>query len=154
MKPKVVKKEQVAAYKEAMRNFQDDFYNTVSIYCGLDRLGPKVQRLNRIEWKERKKATKLLAKAFKKVKEQANDINTQSNTLNQSMLELEHQIANLIDMQTQVEQDQKAIATGVADLELAQFVKDNYPQIATTFNIQKIRKNATSSSSLMKGKKL
>lgn len=149
------KKEQVAAYKQAMIKFQDEFYKTVSVYCGLDRLGPKAQRLNRAEWKERKRATKLVAKAFKKVKEQANDINIQSNTLNQSMLELEQQIANLIDMQTQVEQDQKAIATGVADLELAQFVKDNYPQIATTFKMQKIRKEALGSNAgSLKVKKL
>ncbi|OQW69535.1 MAG: hypothetical protein BVN34_04265 [Proteobacteria bacterium ST_bin12] len=151
----VNKKEQVHAYKNAMRLFQDDFYQTVSVYCGLDRLGPKAQRLNRTEWKDRKRATKLVAKAFKKVKEQAADINVKSNTLNLSMLELEQQIANLIDMQAQVENEHKAIAEGVQDLELAQFVKDNYPQIATSFKMHKIRKDANApNSSMTKGKKL
>lgn len=151
----VNKKEQVKAYKNAMRHFQDDFYQTVSVYCGLDRLGPKAQRLNRTEWKEKKRATKLLAKAFKKVKEQAADINTKSNTLNVSMLELEQQIANVIDMQVLVEKEQQAIANGVEDLELAKFVKDNYPQIATSFKMQKIRRNANEpNSNMMKGKKL
>ncbi|MGP1716819.1 MAG: plasmid recombination protein [Methylophilus sp.] len=151
----VNKKEQVKAYKDAMRKFQDDFYQTVSVYCGLDRLGPKAQRLNRNEWKEKKRATKLLAKAFKKVKEQAADINIKSNTLNISMLELEQQIANVIDMQVQVEKDQQAIAKGVEDLELAKFVKENYPQIATNFKMKKIRRDATEpNSSLMKSKKL
>jgi len=107
------------------------------------------------EWKDRKRATKLVAKAFKKVKEQAADINVKSNTLNHSMLELEQQIANLIDMQAQVENEHKAIAEGVQDLELAQFVKDNYPQIATSFKMHKIRRNANEpNSSMTKGKKL
>ena len=49
----------------------------------------------------------------------------------------------------------KAIAEGVQDLELAQFVKDNYPQIATSFKMQKIRRNANEpNSSMTKGKKL
>lgn len=139
----VNKKEQVSAYKEAMRKFQDDFYQTVSVYCGLDRLGPKRQRLNRTEWKERKRVTKLLAKAFKKVKDQAMDMNDKSTTLNQSMLELEQQIASVLDMQKQVENDYQAIEKGVEDLELAQFVKDNYPKIATSFKMQKIRKKAS-----------
>jgi hypothetical protein len=139
----VNKKEQVSAFKEAMRKFQDNFYQTVSVYCGLDRLGPKVQRLNRVEWKERKRVTKLLAKAFKKVKDQAMDMNDKSATLNQSMLELEQQIASVIDMQVQVENDHKAVSEGVEDLELAKFVKANYPQIAMSFKKEKIRKKAS-----------
>ena len=139
----VNKKEQVSAFKEAMRKFQDNFYQTVSVYCGLDRLGPKVQRLNRVEWKERKRVTKLLAKAFKKVKDQAMDMNDKSTTLNQSMLELEQQIASVLDMQSQVENDHKALEKGVEDLELAAFVKANYPQIATSFKMQKIRNKAS-----------
>lgn len=137
----VNKKEQVAAFKEAMRKFQDDFFNTVSIYCGLDRLGPKVQRLSRPEWKERKRVTKLLAKAFKKVKEQAIDMNNQSNNLNQSMLELEQQIAKVIDSENQLEEEHKALANGLADIELAKFVRENYKDIVAKYTMQKMRKN-------------
>lgn len=137
----VNKKEQVAAFKEAMRKFQDEFFNTVSIFCGLDRLGPKVQRLSRPEWKERKRVTKLLAKAFKKVKEQASDMNNQSNALNQSMLELEQQIASVIDMQGQLEEEHKAMENGLADIELAKFVRENYKDIVAKYTMQKMRKN-------------
>jgi hypothetical protein len=141
----VVKKEQVAAYKEAMRVFQDEFFNEVGIYCGFDRLGPSRQRMNRTEWKERKRATKLLAKAFQKVKQGATDINDKSKALNQSMLELEQQIANVIDMQNKVEQEHKELETGLANLELAKFVRENYKEIVAQFNIQKMRnKSATS----------
>lgn len=146
----VNKKEQVAAFKEAMRKFQDDFFNTVSIYCGLDRLGPKVQRLSRPEWKERKRVTKLLAKAFKKVKEQAIDMNNQSNTLNQSMLELEQQIASVIDMQTQIEEEHKTLESGLADIELARFVRENYKDIVAKYTMQKMRKANNTNSKRLK----
>ncbi|WP_274007511.1 plasmid recombination protein [Vibrio parahaemolyticus] len=43
-----------AAYKKAMRRFQDDYYTEVSSKLGLTRIGPKVQRLTRKEWQAQK----------------------------------------------------------------------------------------------------
>ncbi|MCY1163704.1 MAG: hypothetical protein V4455_07915 [Pseudomonadota bacterium] len=43
------------AYFEAMKKMQNDFYEQVGMKSGLDRYGPKRQRLTRTEWKERKK---------------------------------------------------------------------------------------------------
>ncbi|WP_210498165.1 plasmid recombination protein [Vibrio crassostreae] len=43
------------AYKSAMRDFQDSFYNAVGSKLGLTRLGPRVQRLTRKEWKSQQK---------------------------------------------------------------------------------------------------
>ena len=45
------RREQTIAYIEAMRGFQDDFYNKVGISAGLARLGPGKRRLSRAEWK-------------------------------------------------------------------------------------------------------
>ncbi len=39
------------AYKHAMRKFQDSYYDEVGSKLGLTRLGPRVQRLTRKEWK-------------------------------------------------------------------------------------------------------
>lgn len=150
----VNKKEQVSAFKSAMITFQDDFYKTVSVYCGLDRLGPKVQRMNRPEWKERKKATKLLAKAFKKVKEQALDMSGKSAELNQSMLELEQQIANVLDTQHQLDNDYKAIETKVDDLELANFVRENYADVVLKYNMKKMRTKANGTNATNNNTKL
>ncbi len=135
----VVKKEQVIAYKESMRKFQDEFFSAVGIHCGFDRLGPKVQRMNRGEWKERKRVTKLLAKAFKKVKEQAVEMGDKSKALNQSMLELEQQIASVLDMQLKLENEHKQIETEVDNLALAKFVRENYKDVIVKYNIDKMR---------------
>jgi len=146
----VNKKEQTTAYREAMRQFQDDFFNQVSIYCGLDRLGPKAQRLNRKEWKERKRVVKQLAKAYKKVKSEALDISDKSKNLNQSLLELEQQISQVMDMQTQLEAEQKAIEQGVIDLELAKFVREHHKELVAKFNIQRLRSNSNHTSNKLK----
>lgn len=151
----VDKKLQVKKFNEAMKKFQDEYYQKVSMFIGLDRLGPKVQRMNRTEWRERKRAAKLLAKAFKKVKEQATDMNAKSTELNKSMVELEQQIASVLNLQTELEAEQKeidkekekiqterkAMAVGLDNLELAKFVRENYKEIVTKYNIEKMRKN-------------
>ena len=46
-----LKGEQNKAYKEAMREFQDEFYNDVGIEHGFTRIGPGKRRLTREEWK-------------------------------------------------------------------------------------------------------
>lgn len=129
----VVKKEQAAAYRTAMRQFQDRFYNKVSVFCGLDRLGPKVQRLNREEWKQRKYAVKKLSQAFNKVKNNLIESN-------KDMEELERQIANVIGMQETLNAEHKAIADNLGDIDLAKFVRENYKDIVLKYQIDKRNK--------------
>lgn len=54
------------AYKEAMREWQDSYYESVGIPCGLARLGPKRRRLTREAWKAEKVQAQSLLKATKK----------------------------------------------------------------------------------------
>lgn len=69
------------AYKEAMRGFQDDFYEKVGIEHGFTRIGPAKRRLTREEWKleqiQAAAAAHAIAEARKRVetsKEQAEAI--------------------------------------------------------------------------------
>lgn len=48
---KALSKRADAAYKAAMRAWQDSYHNAVGIPCGLTRLGPQRRRLSRAEWK-------------------------------------------------------------------------------------------------------
>lgn len=52
---------QNAAYRQAMREWQDEFSNAVALDFGLARLGPKRRRLTRGEWKAEKAQAKALA---------------------------------------------------------------------------------------------
>jgi hypothetical protein len=52
-----------AIYKKTMADFQTDFFQSVGLRHGLDRLGPKRQRLSRSEWSERKQALAKIAVA-------------------------------------------------------------------------------------------
>lgn len=45
-----VKGEQNRAYKQAMRHWQDSFFNSVAVMHGLTRVGPRRRRLSRSEW--------------------------------------------------------------------------------------------------------
>lgn len=49
------------AYKDAMRKFQDEYYAEVSSNIGLTRLGPRVQRLSRKQWKAQQAQATLLS---------------------------------------------------------------------------------------------
>lgn len=51
------------AYSDAMRKFQDDYYELVGVPCGLTRDGPKRRRLTRKEWTVEKAASSRLATA-------------------------------------------------------------------------------------------
>lgn len=48
---KALNKRADAAYKAAMRDWQDSYHEAVAIPCGLTRLGPARRRLTREEWK-------------------------------------------------------------------------------------------------------
>lgn len=52
---------QNAAYRQAMREWQDEFSNAVALDFGLARLGPKRRRLTRGQWKAEKVQARALA---------------------------------------------------------------------------------------------
>jgi uncharacterized coiled-coil protein SlyX len=52
------------AYKTAMAAMQDDYYDRVSAKFGLTRIGPRLQRLTREQWKETQRQAYALAKAY------------------------------------------------------------------------------------------
>lgn len=56
------------AYKKAMKGFQDRFFEQVGIVHGLDRLGPKRQRIPRSEIREWKEGLKAKAQALQSEK--------------------------------------------------------------------------------------
>ncbi|MBO1360942.1 hypothetical protein J2D73_14220 [Acetobacter sacchari] len=48
------------AYKEAMRLWQDSYWQDVGARCGLERIGPARQRLSRAEWRTADRVNRLL----------------------------------------------------------------------------------------------
>lgn len=53
------------AYKDAMRAWQDRYWNDVGLACGLARLGPGKRRLTRKEWHAEQTAHKAVRKALR-----------------------------------------------------------------------------------------
>lgn len=58
-----------AAYKEAMRSWQDSYHETVAIPCGLTRLGPQRRRLTRAEWQAEQVQARALRTTLDRAKE-------------------------------------------------------------------------------------
>jgi len=58
-----------AAYKGAMRAWQDSYFDAVAAPCGLARLGPRRRRLSRAEWQQEKAQAKALQKATQRAQE-------------------------------------------------------------------------------------
>lgn len=52
----------MAAYKDGCRQFQDRYFQAVSLKVGMTRTGPKRQKLTRKDWKEQKLGAQKLAK--------------------------------------------------------------------------------------------
>ncbi|EKF59392.1 Mob protein [Agrobacterium albertimagni AOL15] len=60
---KTLNKRSNAAYKAAMREWQDSYHEAVAVPCGLTRLGPARRRLTREEWKAEQSQAKALKNA-------------------------------------------------------------------------------------------
>jgi hypothetical protein len=58
------KKAKDFAYKEAMRTFQDEYFEAVGIKNGLLRHGPRRRRLSRKEWFSQKRYAELISQLF------------------------------------------------------------------------------------------
>lgn len=67
---KTLSKKADAAYKAAMREWQDSYHQAVAIPCGLTRLGPQRRRLSRDEWQREQ----VQAKALQKTVQQARKV--------------------------------------------------------------------------------
>lgn len=67
--PKALKGKQNKAYIEAMRVFQDDFYNKVSKKYGLAKIGPARDRVSRKIYFEQKKSAEEYRKTIKQIEE-------------------------------------------------------------------------------------
>ncbi|WP_412064673.1 plasmid recombination protein [Rhizobium sp. SYY.PMSO] len=65
---KALHKRADAAYKQSMRAWQDSYYESVGIPCGLARLGPKRRRLTRAEWQREQVQAKALQKTVQQAK--------------------------------------------------------------------------------------
>lgn len=63
-------KEKMRAYKKAMRQFQEEYYDSVGLPCGLTKEGPRKRRLTRQEWQLEKNASIRLAKVLKQTAKQ------------------------------------------------------------------------------------
>lgn len=51
---------QTSAFKQAMREWQDRYYNEVGVKCGMARLGPQRSRMSRSEWRKTQKLSEQL----------------------------------------------------------------------------------------------
>ncbi len=70
-----------AAYKDAMRKFQDEYYRDVSSKIGLTRLGPRVQRLSRKEWKAQQTQAASLSSERLKISKASKDLTNREKAL-------------------------------------------------------------------------
>ncbi|MCD2175348.1 plasmid recombination protein [Rhizobium sp. C4] len=61
---KALNKRSNAAYKAAMREWQDSYHDAVAVPCGLTRLGPARRRLTREEWKAEQAQARALQNAL------------------------------------------------------------------------------------------
>ncbi|MFB2567273.1 plasmid recombination protein [Rhizobium sp. IMFF44] len=73
---KALSKRADAAYKAAMREWQDAYHEAVALPCGLTRLGPQRRRLSRAEWQ----AEQTQAKALKTTIERAQTVKAKIDT--------------------------------------------------------------------------
>jgi hypothetical protein len=62
------------AYKSAMRAFQDSYYDNVGSKLGLTRLGPRVQRVSRKQWKAQQKQAQALSQQRRELNKQHRQI--------------------------------------------------------------------------------
>ncbi|NTF42589.1 hypothetical protein [Rhizobium rhizogenes] len=65
------------AYRQAMREWQDSYHETVAIPCGLTRLGPQRRRLTRVQWQ----AEQVQARALRTTIERAKIVKARGESL-------------------------------------------------------------------------
>lgn len=70
---KVLSKRADAAYKQAMRQWQDSYHKAVAVPCGLTRLGPQRRRLSRDEWQREQVQAKALQQVVQRARKVRSD---------------------------------------------------------------------------------
>lgn len=97
------RKKKITAYSEAMRAFQDDYYNLVGQKAGLCRDGPKRRRLTRKEWileKNNAIRTAAIEQKASKLKDAFAEIKSLKHDLKKRFAQLQHKenrLASLIE---------------------------------------------------------
>ena len=74
-------KESGLAYKAAMREFQNAYYQDVGVSTGLTRMGPGRKRLSRVEWNSQKAEAQQIAKAYVATSEIVNEATLQGQSI-------------------------------------------------------------------------
>jgi len=86
-------KDATLAYKSAMREFQNDYYQKVGVQMGLARTGPGRKRLSRSAWMAQKAEAKELAKAYEATSDIINEATLRGqsivNNAQQELIKLE-----------------------------------------------------------------
>jgi hypothetical protein len=141
----VNKKQMSADYKLAMRNFQDEYFNQVGIYCGFDRLGPKVQRLSRAEWKERKRVNSNLATAVKRVKSDYASVQVKSVQLEKSIAALDVAAQQILEKERKLNDDYQKIEKSVLNLEFAEYMKKKDMNSFLNFKLERVQADSQKS---------
>jgi hypothetical protein len=70
---KALSKRADAAYKQAMRQWQDSYHEAVAVPCGLTRLGPQRRRLSRDEWQREQVQAKALQQVVQRARKVKSD---------------------------------------------------------------------------------
>lgn len=67
-------KDKMRAYKQAMRELQEEYYEAVGKPCGLTKEGARKRRLTRVEWKTEQAAAKRLSESLEIIDDVKNQI--------------------------------------------------------------------------------
>lgn len=87
-----------AAYRAKAREIQDDYFEQVSLPCGLTRTGPKRRRLSRQQWKAEKEAARREAKVIRDMEERLGVLVDAEDGLEASLVAKVEEIAEKLDL--------------------------------------------------------
>lgn len=87
-----------AAYRAKAREIQDDYFEQVSLPCGLTRTGPKRRRLSRQQWKAEKEAARREAKVIRDMEERLGVLLDAEDGLAASLAAKVEEIAEKLDL--------------------------------------------------------
>ncbi|MDE1211734.1 plasmid recombination protein [Vibrio aestuarianus] len=87
------------AYKTAMREFQDSFYEGVASKLGLTRLGPRVQRLTRKQWKAQQAQAQALSAKHSALTKKQREINKVQKSVESIKNEIQQREVKLIQIE-------------------------------------------------------
>ncbi len=125
---KALSKRADAAYKQAMREWQDSYHQAVAVPCGLTRLGPQRRRLSRDEWQREKvqaKALQHVIQRARKVKADGENFVTRTKTETAKIVAdaareqeaARNAIAAALAAQNRARKDREQAQTAMADAE-------------------------------------